>query len=490
MALTDLTALQALAELRGGSISSEELTRAYLDRIDRLDQGLVQAYVTVTPELALEQARTADARRRAGDGAPLLGLPMALKDLVLTRGIRTTCSSKMLENFVPIEDATITRKLFAAGAVLLGKTNMDEFAMGSSTENSAFFPTRNPWGDLSRVPGGSSGGSAAAVAAKLAPFSIGSDTGGSIRQPASLCGVVGLKPTYGRVSRYGLIAFASSLDQLGPLTADVSDCALVTEIIAGHDPLDSTSLDAPVPRYRDALTGDLRGVRLGVPKEYFVAGMESGVEASIQAAIDTLRGLGAEIGEVSLPHSDYGLAAYYIIAPAECSANLARYDGVKYGYSAPDAETMWDGYYKTRGRGFGEEVKRRIMLGTYALSSGYYDAFYVKAQKIRTLIKQDFDQAFERFDALLAPTSPTVAFEIGAKTDDPLAMYLNDVCTIPVNLAGLPGISVPCGLSEGLPVGLQVIGKPLGEAMVLRVAYAFEQARGGPLSRPELAASA
>jgi aspartyl-tRNA(Asn)/glutamyl-tRNA(Gln) amidotransferase subunit A len=490
MALTDLTALQALAELRKGSISSEELTRAYLDRIDRLDKGLVQAYVTVTPETALEQARAADARRKSGDDAPLLGVPMALKDLVLTKGIRTTCSSKMLENFVPIEDATITRKLLAAGAVLLGKTNMDEFAMGSSTENSAFFPTRNPWGDLSRVPGGSSGGSAAAVAAKLAAFSIGSDTGGSIRQPASLCGVVGMKPTYGRVSRYGLIAFASSLDQLGPLTADVADCALVTEVIAGHDPLDSTSLDEPVEHYLDALTGNLKGVRLGVPKEYFVDGMEPGVASSIQAAIDTLRGLGAEIGEVSLPHSDYGLAAYYIIAPAECSANLARYDGVKYGYSAPDAETMWDGYYKTRGRGFGDEVKRRIMLGTYALSSGYYDAYYLKAQKIRTLIKQDFDRAFERFDALLAPTSPTVAFGIGAKADDPLAMYLNDVCTIPVNLAGLPGLSVPSGLSEGLPVGLQIIGKPLGEATVLRVAHAYEQARGGPLRRPELAASA
>jgi aspartyl-tRNA(Asn)/glutamyl-tRNA(Gln) amidotransferase subunit A len=484
--LIDLTVVEALARMRAGEISSEELTRAYLERIERLDPGLLQAYVTVTPELALEQARAADARRRAGDEAPLLGVPMALKDLVLTKDIRTTCSSKILEQFVPIEDATLTKRLYAAGAVLLGKTNMDEFAMGSSTENSGFFPTRNPWGDLTRVPGGSSGGSAAAVAGRLAPFAIGSDTGGSIRQPASLCGVVGLKPTYGRVSRYGLIAFASSLDQLGPLTVDVADAALVTGVIAGHDPLDSTSLDAPVPDYSTALDGPLRGLRIGVPKEYFVAGMEPGVERAVREALDLLRGLGAELGEVSLPHTDYGLAAYYIIAPAECSANLARYDGVKYGYSAPDAESMWDGYYKTRGRGFGAEVKRRIMLGTYALSSGYYDAYYVKAQKIRTLIKQDFDAAFERFDALVTPTSPTVAFKLGEKTDDPLAMYLNDVCTLPVNLAGLPGLSLPCGLSDGLPVGLQVIGKPLDESTVFRVAHAYEQAAGGPLARPSL----
>ena len=495
MELTDLTAVQALGRMRAGEISSEELTRAYLERIERLDRGVIQAYVTVTPEHALEQAHAADERRRAGDEAPLLGVPMALKDLALTRGVRTTCSSKMLEEFVPIEDATITRRLYEAGAVLLGKTNMDEFAMGSSTENSAFFPTRNPWGDLNRVPGGSSGGSAAAVAARLAPFAIGSDTGGSIRQPASLCGLVGFKPTYGRVSRYGLIAFASSLDQFGPLTVDVADCALVTGVIAGHDPLDSTSLDAGVPSYSDALNDnppvgsgeDLRGVRIGVPREYFVAGMESGVEQSVRAALDVLRGLGAELDEVSLPHTDYGLAAYYIIAPAECSANLARYDGVKYGYSAPDAESMWDGYYKTRGRGFGAEVKRRIMLGTYALSSGYYDAYYLKAQKIRTLIKQDFDVAFERFDALVAPTSPTVAFKLGERTDDPLAMYLSDVCTLPVNLAGLPGLSLPCGLSEGMPVGLQVIGKPLDELGVLKIARAYEHAGGWNGRRPDLA---
>ncbi len=488
MQLTDLTVRGALAGMAAGDFSSEELTRAYLERIERLDPGLIQAFVTVTPELALRQARAADARRRRGDEAALLGVPMALKDLVLTEGVRTTCSSKILEQFVPVEDATITRQLYAAGAVLLGKTNMDEFAMGSSTENSGLFPTRNPWGDLTRVPGGSSGGSAAAVAARLAAFAIGSDTGGSIRQPASLCGVVGLKPTYGRVSRYGLIAFASSLDQLGPLTVDVADAALVTAVIAGHDPLDSTSLDAPVPDYTAGLAPDLSGTRIGVPKEFFVAGMEAGVEERVRAALDVLRDLGAELDEVSLPHSDYGLAAYYIIAPAECSANLARYDGVKYGYSAPDAESMWDGYYKTRGRGFGAEVKRRIMLGTYALSSGYYDAYYLKAQKIRTLIKQDFDRAFERFDAIVAPTSPTVAFKIGEKVDNPLAMYLNDVCTIPVNLAGLPGISVPCGLSEGLPVGLQVIGKPLDEATVFRVAHAYEQASGHAGLKPELAA--
>jgi aspartyl-tRNA(Asn)/glutamyl-tRNA(Gln) amidotransferase subunit A len=490
-ALTELTAHAAAELLAAGQVSSEELTRAHLDRIEALD-GLVRAYLTPTPDLAMEQARAADARLRAGERGPLLGVPMALKDLFVTRAVTTTCSSKILENFMPIEDATVTRRLAEAGAVLLGKTNMDEFAMGSSTENSAFFPTRNPW-DPDRVPGGSSGGSAAAVAAGLAPFAIGTDTGGSIRQPASLCGIVGMKPTYGRVSRYGMIAFASSLDQAGPLGRDLQDCARVLQVIAGHDPLDATSIPEPVEDYLQALRAGLKGLKLGVPREYFVAGMEPGVEAAVKAAIKLLEDQGAELGEVSLPHTDFGLASYYLIAPAECSSNLARYDGVKYGLSAADAENMWDGYFKTRGRGFGPEVKRRIMLGTYALSSGYYDAYYLKAQKIRTLIKQDFDRAFETYDALVAPTSPSVAFRLGAKTDDPLAMYLSDVCTLPVNLAGLPGISLPCGLAAApddpaarLPVGLQIIGKALGEAMVLRVAHAYEQATDWRRQRPAL----
>lgn len=493
--LTLLTAHEAVELLDRGELTAEELTRAYLERIEALDPQ-VKAYVTVTPELALEQARAADARRRGGERGPLLGVPLALKDVLCTRGVRTTCSSRILENFVPIEDATVTRRLYEAGAVLLGKTNMDEFAMGSSNENSAFFPTRNPW-SLDRVPGGSSGGSAAAVAAGLAAGALGTDTGGSIRQPGSLCGVVGLKPTYGRVSRYGLVAFASSLDQIGPLTRDVKDCATLLEVIAGHDPLDATSLPDPVPDYREALRLGVKGLRVGVPREYFVAGLEPGVEAAVKAAIEVLEDLGAALGEVSLPHTDYGLAAYYLIAPAECSSNLARYDGVKYGLSAPDAESMWDGYFKTRGRGFGPEVKRRIILGTYALSAGYYDAYYLKAQKIRTLIKQDFDQAFATYDVLVAPTSPTVAFKLGARTDDPLAMYLSDVCTIPVNLAGLPGASVPCGFAPApedpsleLPVGLQIIGKPLDEATVLRVAYAYEQATEWHRRRPALVAQA
>src|SRR6266540_2772231 len=496
--VTDLTRLHAheqAARLRSGEISSRDLTEAHLQVAERQNRAL-NAWLSIDRERALEEADAADVRlavaRAEGDHAinalhPLLGIPVGLKDLVSIRGGQATAGSRILEGYLAPYDAHITERLREAGAVILGKTNMDEFAMGSSTEFSAYGPVSNPW-DLDSVPGGSSGGSAVAVAARHVPIAIGTDTGGSIRQPAALCGVVGLKPTYGRVSRYGLIAFASSLDQLGPLTIDVADCALVTRVISGHDPLDSTSLAAPVPDYQAQLGADLRGLRIGVPKEYFVAGMETGVEQAVRASLDVFRDLGAELGEVSLPHTDYGLSAYYIIAPAECGANLARYDGVKYGYSAEDAESMWDGYYKTRGRGFGPEVKRRIMLGTYALSSGYYDAFYLKAQKIRTLIKQDFDTAFERFDALVAPVSPTVAFKLGEKIGDPLAMYLSDVCTIPINLAGLPGLSLPCGLSDGLPVGLQVIGKPLDEVTVLRVAYAYEQVSGWRKLRPELPA--
>ncbi len=457
-----------------GELSSVDLTESYLQRIQRHD-GAVGAYLTVTADRARADAQRADTRRVAGEAAPLLGVPIALKDIFCTAGIETTCASRILKGFVPPYDATVVRRLTDAGAVMLGKTNMDEFAMGSSTENSAFQPTHNPW-DLGRVPGGSSGGSAAAVAAGLAAASLGTDTGGSIRQPAALCGVVGMKPTYGRVPRYGVIAFASSLDQVGPFARSVADCALMLNVIAGLDPADSTSLPDPVPDYPAQLEPDLHGMRIGVPDEYFVQGMEPGVETAVRRAIDTLGELGADVGPVSMPHTDYGLAAYYLIAPAEASANLARYDSVKYGYRSPGTTTVVDTYLQTRGEGFGPEVKRRIMLGTYALSAGYYDAYYIKAQKVRTLIKADFDRAFESFDALVAPTSPSVAFPFGAKTADPLAMYLSDVCTLPVNLAGLPGLSLPCGLSDGLPVGLQVIGPALGEATVLKVAAAYEQA--------------
>jgi aspartyl-tRNA(Asn)/glutamyl-tRNA(Gln) amidotransferase subunit A len=476
--LTSLSIVELRALLARREISALEVARAHLDRIEALDASTVRSLLTVTRERAEEQASRADERLRAGDTAPLLGIPMILKDVLTTRGIRTTCGSRILENFIPIEDGTITRRLDEAGSVLLGKSNMDEFAMGSSTENSAFFPTRNPW-DLDRVPGGSSGGSAAAVGAEFAPFALGTDTGGSIRQPGALCGVIGFKPTYGRVSRYGLVAFASSLDQIGPFTRSVEDCALVMNAIAGYDRCDSTSLQAPVPDYAALLTANssLKGIRLALPREYFsVEGMEPAVEASVKAAIRHLEGLGAELGEVSLPHTQYGLATYYLIAPAECSANLARYDGVKYGLSIREPNAgLWDVYERSRGEGFGREVKRRIILGTYALSSGYYDAYYLKAQKVRTLIKQDFDAAFENFDAVVGPTSPNVAFPLGAKTQDPLAMYLNDLFTIPTSLAGLPGISVPAGMADGLPVGMQIIGKALDEATILRIAHAFEQ---------------
>jgi len=476
--LTSKTVRDMRDLLRRREVSALEIARAHLDRIEALDESTVHSLLTVTRELGEAQARRADQRLAAGETSPLLGVPMILKDVMTTRGVRTTAGSKILEHFIPIEDGTITRRLAEAGTVLLGKANMDEFAMGSSTENSAFFPTRNPW-DLERVPGGSSGGSAASVGAEFAPFSLGSDTGGSIRQPGALCGVIGFKPTYGRVSRYGLIAFASSLDQIGPFARTVEDTATVMNAIAGHDPCDSTSLQAPVPDYTAALQGDphLKGVRLALPREYFSAeGMDPDVDAAVKVAIKQLEDLGAELGEVSLPHTQYGLATYYLIAPAECSANLARYDGIKYSTSLREpGDSLWDVYERTRGKAFGREVKRRIILGTYALSSGYYDAYYLKAQKVRTLIKQDFDTVFEQYDAVVGPTSPTVAFPLGAKTLDPLAMYLNDTFTIPASLAGLPGISVPAGMVGGLPVGLQIIGKALDEATVLRIAHAFEQ---------------
>ncbi len=478
-----VTIHEASRLLREKKISSVELTKGYLERINQVEPK-VKAMVTVTDELALEQAKRADETIAAGNGSPLTGIPVAIKDVICTRGVRTTCSAKMLENFVPPYDAAVMEKLNDGGAVMVGKSNMDEFAMGSSTENSALFVTHNPW-DVSRVPGGSSGGSAVAVATGEAVCALGSDTGGSIRQPAGFCSVVGLKPTYGRVSRYGLVAFASSLDQIGPLTQDVTDCALVMNAIAGHDSRDSTSVPEPVPDYTKCLKADLKGMRLGVPKEYYVEGMQSEVAAAMKTALGKLEELGAELEEMSLPHTPYALAVYYIIAPSEASANLARYDGVKYGYSY-EGDSMWDSMEKTRGNGFGPEVKRRIMLGTYALSAGYYDAWYVKAQKVRTLIRREFDAAFEKYDALITPTSPTVPFKIGEKTDDPLAMYLSDVCTLPINIAGVPGISVPAGFADGLPIGMQIIGKHFGEETLLRVAYAFEQATEWHERRAEL----
>jgi aspartyl-tRNA(Asn)/glutamyl-tRNA(Gln) amidotransferase subunit A len=483
--LYDLTIHQARALLDAGEISAVELTQAVLDRILSVDNA-VKAYLTLTPEAALEQARAADAAMGGQpQGLPLRGIPIAVKDILCTAGIPTTCGSRILEDFIPPYDATVVARLKAAGAVILGKTNTDEFAMGSSTENSAFFPTHNPW-DLERVPGGSSGGSAAAVAAGECLGALGTDTGGSVRQPAALCGIVGLKPTYGRVSRYGLIAFASSLDQVGVLTRDVTDAAILLNVIAGHDPLDSTSLDAPVPDATAALTGDIRGMRVGVPREYFIPGMQPEVEAAVRAALEKLADLGAEIMEVSLPHTDYALPVYYLIAPAEASANLARYDGVRYGLRIV-GNSLEDTYKQTRGQGFGPEVKRRIMLGTYALSAGYYDAYYLKAQKVRTLIKGDFDRAFQQVDVIVTPTSPTTAFRIGEKTDDPIQMYLSDIFTLSVNLAGICGINVPCGFdAQGLPIGMQIIGPALGETTILRVAYAYEQATDWHTRRPPL----
>ena len=482
--LHELTIADARALMDRGELTSVQLTEALLARIAVVEPQ-VHAFLGAPAEEALEQARASDKTAGASRTSPLHGIPIAIKDVISTAGMTTTCGSCMLENYVPPYDATVIARLKEAGAVIFGKTNCDEFAMGSSTENSAFEATRNPW-DIERVPGGSSGGSAAVVAAGEAPGSLGTDTGGSIRQPASLCGITGLKPTYGRVSRYGLVAFGSSLDQIGPFAWTARDCAMLMGALAGADPNDGTTVPQPVPDYTAALTGDVRGLRVGVPREYFVEGIESGVEQAVRAAIDVLRGQGAEIIDISLPHTKYALPVYYIIAPAEASANLARFDGVRYGYHVDD-ETYWDELEKTRGTGFGAEVRRRIMLGTYALSAGYYDAYYRRAQQVRTLIRRDFQQAFEQVDLIAAPTAPTVAFKIGEKTDDPLAMYLEDVCTLPVSLAGLPGLVVPCGFSENLPVGLQLIGRPFDETTLLRVGDAFQHVTDWHVRRPALA---
>jgi aspartyl-tRNA(Asn)/glutamyl-tRNA(Gln) amidotransferase subunit A len=471
------TLLEAARKVRGREISSRELTDALLDRIGALDPK-TNAYITVLSGEAKARASACDEEQARGALlGPLHGVPVGLKDIFCTRGIRTTCGSRILHDFVPPYDAAVAEKVLAAGAVLLGKHNMDEFAMGSSTETSFFGPTRNPW-DLSRIPGGSSGGTAAAVAAALCFAGVGTDTGGSIRQPASLCGVVGVKPTYGRVSRYGMIAFASSLDQAGPVTRSVADAASLLGIIAGHDPRDSTSMDVPVPDYGAAVEKPVKGMRIGLPREYFEgAGLDPAVKAAVERALGALTEQGASAVEVSLPHTEYALSAYYLIAPAEASSNLARYDGVRYGHRAEGATGLIEMMSKTRAEGFGPEVKRRVMIGTYALSAGYYEAFYGKAQKVRTLIRRDFAEAFGKADVLLTPTAPTPAFRLGEKTDDPLTMYLSDIFTIPCNLAGIPGISVPCGLSaEGLPIGAQLLSNPFGEEALFTAAGAIERA--------------
>ncbi|TYO96258.1 Asp-tRNA(Asn)/Glu-tRNA(Gln) amidotransferase subunit GatA [Desulfallas thermosapovorans] len=474
MELNYLTAHQLHDMLVSKEVSAEEIIRAVFDRVEQVEDK-IRAYITLNKEQAVARARLVDKARAGGEYLPpLAGIPVAVKDNICTNGIRTTCASKILYNYIPPYDATVMERLNACRAVLVGKTNMDEFAMGSSCENSAFFSTCNPW-DTGRVPGGSSGGSAAAVAAGETVLALGSDTGGSIRQPASFCGVVGMKPTYGAVSRYGLVAYASSLDQIGPLARDVTDCALLLNVICGHDPLDSTSAPYNVPDYTSFLNGDIKGMKIGVPREYMGQGIDAAVKDIIYKAIDVYTGLGAVVEETTLPHTEYALPAYYLIAPAEASSNLARYDGVRYGYRAKDAADIVDMFMQTRSEGFGPEVKRRIMLGTYALSAGYYDAYYNKALKVRTLIKADFDRAFEQFDLLLAPTAPVTAFRRGEKLDDPLQMYMVDICTLAVNLAGIPAISIPAGMAHNLPVGLQLMGRPFGEGDILRAAYAFEQ---------------
>lgn len=484
MTLFDLRLQDIQQKLSKKEISVTDLVGEAFSNIKNRDER-VGAYLTLNEEGARAEAATLDNKLVNGEARGLLfGLPVGIKDNMVTEGLRTTCASQFLSNYNPIYDATVVSKLKQAEAVTVGKLNMDEFAMGGSNENSSFHPVRNPW-DLSRVPGGSSGGSAAAVAAGEAYFTLGSDTGGSIRQPASYCGVVGLKPTYGLVSRYGLVAFASSLDQIGPITKNVEDAAYVLQAIAGHDTKDSTSANVEIPDYLSALTGDIAGLKIAVPKEY-LNGVDPQVKDSIMEALRVLEGLGAEWEEVSLPHTEYAVAAYYLLASSEASSNLSRFDGVRYGVRTDHSGNLLDLYLESRSQGFGPEVKRRIMLGTYALSSGYYDAYYLKAQKVRTLIKQDFDQTFEKYDVIIGPTAPTTAFQLGSQVDDPLTMYLNDILTIPVSLAGVPALSVPCGFADGLPVGMQIIGKAFDESSILRVAHAFEAHTDHHKARPTL----
>ncbi|MFZ0725010.1 MAG: Asp-tRNA(Asn)/Glu-tRNA(Gln) amidotransferase subunit GatA [Desulfobacterales bacterium] len=486
MNLYELSIAEAHDLLRKKDISAQELTRALLDRIAAVE-GRVDAFLTVAAERALEEARQADGLIAAGNSRPLTGIPVGIKDVICTAGLRTTCASRILGNFVPPYDAFVIRKLKAAGAVCVGKLNMDEFAMGSSTENSGFKPTRNPW-DPARTPGGSSGGAAAAVAADMCLAALGSDTGGSIRQPAAHCGVVGLKPTYGRVSRYGLVAFASSLDQIGPLAGSVTDCALVMNAIAGHDPADATSVPVEVPDYTAALGRSLKGVRVGIPREYYdIDGLDPEVAAAVETAIRTIEDLGAERVAVSLPHTRYVIAVYYVIAPSEASSNLARFDGVKYGFRDRTSSDLIDMYRRTRSRGFGPEVQRRIIIGTYCLSAGYYEAYYGKASQVRTLITDDFKKAFDRCDVILTPVTPTPAFKMDEKVDDPLTMYLSDIFTLSANLAGIPGMSLPCGFSsDGLPIGLQILGKHFDEQRLFQVAYGFEQSTDHHRRKPPL----
>ncbi|MEW8238908.1 MAG: Asp-tRNA(Asn)/Glu-tRNA(Gln) amidotransferase subunit GatA [Candidatus Thiodiazotropha taylori] len=477
------TIVELAAGLKAGEFSSVELTGHFLERIERLD-GNINAFITITAEQALAEAAAADEKLKAGDAGPLTGIPIVQKDIFCTQGVKTSCGSRMLDNFISPYDATVVTKLKQAGVVTLGKANMDEFAMGSSNETSFYGNVRNPW-DRERVPGGSSGGSAAAVAARMAAAATGTDTGGSIRQPAALCGITGLKPTYGRISRFGMIAFASSLDQAGPMTASAEDAALMLQAMAGFDPRDSTSADHPIPDYSATLNDSLAGLKIGLPKEYFEEGLDEGVRSSIEAALEVYKGLGAEVVEISLPNSAMAVPTYYVVAPAECSSNLSRFDGARFGYRCEDPKDLEDLYKRSRGEGFGAEVKRRIMIGTYALSAGYYDAYYLKAQKTRHLISDDFKQAFEQVDVIMGPATPAPAFKLGEKTDDPVTMYLNDIYTIAANLAGLPGLSMPVQPVNGLPVGLQLIGNYFAEAKLLNVAHKFQQETGWHRLIPE-----